>query len=218
VIRTTAERPFSRFSTTTIVSNGSDRCAAVNFLRLCLLRLPSPRSGLNRPMQACTRPALHRLRGSAPAKPVAATQSQSNVIVRRLLASRTRSSESIFVATWQARRQIKRAAQYPGEFLGDLMPQEGEKDDDRNGNSQQVKQNSTAHDFLLCSGLAYPSVRLALKSRTFPPRVAARLAAKAPKSRAAVSHRDNLAAAFRALSKSVFAWSMTFETRLSASA
>jgi hypothetical protein len=43
----------------------------------------------------------------------------------------------------------KRAAQYLGELLGDLMPQEGEKDDDRNGNSQQVKQNSTAHDFLL---------------------------------------------------------------------
>ena len=112
----------------------------------------------------------------------------------------------------------QRAAQYLGELLGDLMPQESEKNDDRNGNSQQVKQNSTAHDFLLCSGLAYPSVRLALKSRTFPPRVAARLAAKAPKSRAAVSHRDNLAAALRALSKSVFAWSMTFETRLSASA
>jgi hypothetical protein len=72
------------------------------------------------------------------------------------------------------------------------MPQEGEKDDDRNGNSQQVKQNSTAHDFLLFSGLAYPSVRLALKSRTFPPRVAVRLAAKAPKSRAAVSHKGRI--------------------------
>ena len=34
----------------------------------------------------------------------------------------------------------------------------------------------------------------------------------------AVSHRDNFAAAFRALSKSVFAWLMTSETRLSASA
>src|SRR5450756_2097394 len=124
----------------------------------------------------------------------------------------------MFVATWQVRRQIKRVAQYPGGFLGHLMPQEGEKNDDRNGNSQQVKQNSTTHDFLLCSGPAYPSVRLALKSRTFTPCVAARLAAKAPVSRAAVSHRDNLAAAFRAVSKSVFAWSMTFETRLSASA
>jgi hypothetical protein len=112
----------------------------------------------------------------------------------------------------------QRAAQYLGELLGDLMPQESEKNDDRNGDPQQVKQNSTAHDFLLCFGLAYPSVRLALKSRTFPPCVAARLAAKAPKSSAAVSHRDNLAAAFRALSKSVFACSMTFETRLSASA
>src|SRR5664279_558464 len=126
----------------------------------------------------------------------------------------------MFVAAWQARRQTRRTAQYLdlGELLGDLMPQEGEKNDDRNGNAQQVKQNSTAHDFLLSSALAYPSVRLALKSRTCPPRVAARLAAKAPKSRAAVSHRDNLAAAFRALSKSVLAWSMTLETRLSASA
>ena len=58
------------------------------------------------------------------------------------------------------------------------MPQEGEKNDDRNGNSQQVKQNSTTHDFLLCSGLAYPSVRLALKSRTFPPCVAAKTGGK----------------------------------------
>jgi hypothetical protein len=113
---------------------------------------------------------------------------------------------------------LGRVAQDRGEFLGHLVPQEGKKNNDRNGNSQQVKQNSTAHDFLLCSGLAYPSVRLALKSRTVPPRVAARLAAKAPRSRAAVNHRDNLAAAFRALSKSVFAWSMTLETRLSASA
>ena len=98
------------------------------------------------------------------------------------------------------------------------MPQEGEKNDDRNGNAQQPQQNSTTHDFFLRSGLAYSSARLALKSRTFPPCVATRLAAKAPKSRAAVSHRDNLAAAFRALSKSVFAWLMTFETRVSASA
>jgi len=187
-------------------------------LRWCLLRLPSPRSGLNRPTQDRTRPALHRLRGSAPAKPVAATRSQSNVTLRRLVASRRRSRELMFVATRQAGRQTKRAAQYLGELLGYLMPQEGEKNDDRNGNSQQVKQNSTTHDFLLCSGLAYPSVRRALKSRTFPPCVAAKLAAKAPKSSAAVSHRDNLPAAFRALSKSVFAWSMTFETRLSASA
>ena len=169
-------------------------------------------------MQDRTRPVLHRLHGSVPAKPVAATLSQSHVTVRRLLASRTRSSESMFVATWQVWRQIKRVAQYPGELVGYLMPQEGKKNDDRNGNSQQVKQNSTTHDFLLCSGLAYPSARLALKSRTFPPCVAARLAAKAPVSRAAVSHRDNLAAAFRAVSKSVFAWSMMFETRLSASA
>jgi len=169
-------------------------------------------------MQDRARPPLHRLRGSARAKSVAATLSQPHVTLRRLLDSQRRSSESFFVATWQARRQIKRAAQYLGELRGDLMPQESEKNDDRNGNSQQVKQNSTTHDFLLCSGLAYPSVRLALKSRTFPPCVAARLAAKAPVSRAAVSHRDNLAAAFRAVSKSVFAWSMTFETRLSASA
>src|SRR5476651_2372061 len=103
----------------------------------------------------------------------------------------------MFVATWQVRRQIKRVAQYPGGFLGDLMPQEGEKNDDRNGDSQQVKQNSTAHDFLLCSGFAYPSARLALRSRTRPPCVAARLAAKAPIRRAAVSHRDNLVSAFR---------------------
>src|SRR5665647_558586 len=33
----------------------------------------------------------------------------------------------------------KRAAQYLGELLGDLMPQEGEKNDDRNENSQQVQ-------------------------------------------------------------------------------
>jgi len=137
--------------------------------------------------------------------------------LRWSLASQTR-IELMFVATWQARRQIKRAGQYLGGVFCYLIPQEGEKNDDRNGNSQQVKQNSTTHDFLLCFGLAYPSVRLALKSRTFPPCVAARLAAKAPKSSAAVSHRDNLAAAFRALSKSVFACSMTFETRLSASA
>src|SRR5450759_2861859 len=82
----------------------------------------------------------------------------------------------------------KRAAQYLGGLLGYLMPQEGEKNDDRNGNSQQPQQNSTTHDFLLCSGLAYSSARLALKSRTFRPRVAAKLAAKAPISRAAVSH------------------------------
>ena len=169
-------------------------------------------------MQDRTRPVLHRLHGSVPAKPVGATLSQSHVAVRRLLASRRRSSELMFVATWQVWRQIKRVAQYPGELVGYLMPQEGEKNDDRNGDSQQVKQNSTTHDFLLCSGLAYPSARLALKSRTFPPCVAARLAAKAPVSRAAVSHRDNLPAAFRAVSKSVFAWSMMFETRLSASA
>ena len=189
-----------------------------NCLRWCLLRWPSPRSGLNRPMQDRTRPDFHRLRALVPIRLVAATWSQSNVILRQLLASRTRSSESIFVATWQAGRQTKRAAQHLGGLLRDLVPQEGEKNDDRNGDSQQVKQYSTAHDFLLCSSLAYPSVRLALKSRTFPPCVAARLPAKAPVSRAAVSHRDNLAAAFRAVSKSVFAWSMTFETRLSASA
>jgi hypothetical protein len=188
--------------------------------RWCLARLPSLRSRLNRPMQDRTRPVLHHLRGSAPAKPVAAKRPQSHTTLRRLLASQRRSSESMFVATWQTRRQTKRVAQYLdlGELLGYLMPQEGEKNDDWNGNSQQVKQNSTTHDFLLCSGLDYPPVRLALKSRTRPPCVAARLAAKAPKSSAAVSHRDNLAAAFRALSKSVFAWSMTFETRLSASA
>jgi len=193
---------------------------ALQFDRLCwrLVRLPSLRSGLNRPMQDRTRPAFHRLRALGRTRLIATARSPSNVILRRLFASRTRSSKLMFVTTWQARRQIRRTAQYPGELLGYLMPQEGQKNNDRNGNSQQVKQNSTTHDFLLCSGLAYPSVRLALKSRTFPPCVAARLAAKAPKSRAAVSQRDNLAAAFRALSKSVFAWSMTFETRLSASA
>jgi hypothetical protein len=150
-------------------------------------------------------------------KPVAATQSQPHVTLRRLLDSQRRSRVN-FRRDMASPASNQRAAQYLGELLGDLMPQESEKNDDRNGDPQQVKQNSTAHDFLLCFGLAYPSVRLALKSRTFPPCVAARLAAKAPKSSAAVSHRDNLAAAFRALSKSVFACSMTFETRLSASA
>ena len=189
-----------------------------NCLRWCLHRSPSLRSSLNRPMQDRTRPVLYRLRVWAPIRAIAATRSQSNVISRPLLAWRNRSSELMFFATWQARRQTKGAAQHLGGLLRDLVPQESEKNDDRNGDPQQVKQNSTAHDFLLCSGLAYPSVRLALKSRTFPPCVAARLAAKAPVSRAAVSHRDNLAAVFRAVSKSVFAWSMTFETRLSASA
>jgi hypothetical protein len=68
----------------------------------------------------------------------------------------------MFVATWQARCQIRRAAQYVGERLGYLISQEGEKNDNWNGNSQQIQQNSTTHDFLLCSGLAYPPVRLAL--------------------------------------------------------
>lgn len=105
------------------------------FLRWCLLRLPSPRSGLNRPMQDRTRPPLHRLRGSARVKPVAATLSQSHVALRQLLDSRTRSSEPGFVAKWQARRQIKGAAQYLGELLGDLMPQDSEKNNDRNWDS-----------------------------------------------------------------------------------
>ena len=48
-------------------------------------------------------------------------------------------------------------------------------------------------------------------------RLAAKLAAKAPISSEAVSHRDSLAAAFRALSKAVFAWLVTSETRFSAS-
>ena len=67
----------------------------------------------------------------------------------------------MFFATWQALRQTKRAGQHLGELVRDLMPQESEKNDDRNGNSQQVKQNSTAHDFLLFR-FAYPSVKLAL--------------------------------------------------------
>jgi hypothetical protein len=90
-------------------------------------------------MQDRARPPLHRLRGSARAKPVAATLSQPHVTLRRLLDSQRRISESFFVATWQARRQIERAAQYLGELFGDLMPQEVEKNDDRNGNSQQVQ-------------------------------------------------------------------------------
>src|SRR5476651_2311932 len=99
------------------------------------------------------------------------------------------------------------------------MLEESEKNDDRNWHSQQVKQNSTTHDVLLCSVLAYWPVRLGFQlSRTYPPSVAARLAQKAPISSEAVSHKDNLAAAFRALSKAVFAWLMTSETRLSASA
>jgi hypothetical protein len=56
-------------------------------------------------------------------KKAAATRSQSHATLRRLLDSQRRNRESIFVATWQARRQIKRAAQYLGELLGDLMPQ-----------------------------------------------------------------------------------------------
>ena len=66
--------------------------------------------------------------------------------------------------------------------------------------------------------LDYRPVRSGFQlSRTYPPSVAARLAQKAPISSEAVSHRDNLAAALRALSKAVFAWLMTSETRLSAS-
>jgi hypothetical protein len=63
-------------------------------------------------MQDRTRPALHRLRGSAPANPVEATLLQSHETVRRLFDSQRRSSKSMFVATWQTRRQIKRAAQH----------------------------------------------------------------------------------------------------------
>src|ERR1019366_541876 len=98
------------------------------------------------------------------------------------------------------------------------MAQESEKNNDRNWNSQQPQQNSTTHDFLLCSVHNYCSVRLAFRSRTNPPSVAAKLAENAPISSEAVSQRDNLAAAFRALSKLVCAWLMTFETRVSASA
>jgi hypothetical protein len=90
----------------------------------------------------------------------------------------------MFVARHSKCGVKKRAAQYLGERLGYLMSQEGEKNDDWNGNPQQIQQNSATHDFLPVPFFAYPSVRLALISRTFPPRVAARLAAKAPISRA----------------------------------
>src|ERR1700690_766528 len=96
--------------------------------------------------------------------------------------------------------------------------EEGQKNDDRNWHPEQPQQNSTAHDFLLCLVPAYRPVRPGFQlSRTCPPSVAARLAQKAPISSEAVSHRDNLAAAFRALSKAVFACSMTSETRFPAS-
>jgi hypothetical protein len=41
----------------------------------------------------------------------------------------------MFVATWQSRRQIKRAAQYPGKLFGYLMLLVGEKNDDRSGHA-----------------------------------------------------------------------------------
>ena len=59
------------------------------------------------------------------------------------------------VVLWEAvrqgvggRRLTRRTAQHLKGLLRDLMPQESKKNDDRNGNSQQVKQNSTAHYIL----------------------------------------------------------------------
>jgi hypothetical protein len=68
------------------------------------------------------------------------------------------------------------------------MMEESEKNDDWNWNAQQPQQNSTTHNFLLCSDLAYLPARLDLQlSRIRPPSVAAKLAAKAPISCEAVS-------------------------------
>ena len=61
VIRTTAERPFSLdFRRAPLFGTGVTDARRSDFSRWCPLRLPSLRSGLNRPMQDRMPPALRR--------------------------------------------------------------------------------------------------------------------------------------------------------------
>ena len=87
------------------------------------------------------------------------------------------------------------------------MPEKRKQNDDWNRYSEQPEKNSSTHDRLLyvswCENTVVPGT-----SRSEPPSTAARPAAKAPNSIAAVNENDSFAAAFLALSAAVLASAM----------
>jgi hypothetical protein len=94
------------------------------------------------------------------------------------------------------------------------VPEEREKDDNRDWDAEQPKQNSSTHCnvlLMLIGGVRTRSFHV--PSRNEPPSTAARLAANAPNNMAAVSQKDSFAAPFRALSAAVFASAIMSLTR-----
>src|SRR5580700_7807726 len=116
---------------------------------------------------------------------------------------------------WACRKEkLHRSTQRPVPS----MREKREKNDDRDRNAKQPEKNASTHDVLLYIGRGVRTRSFHVPSRNEPPSTAARLAANAPNSMAAVNQKESLAAPFRAVSAAVFASTITSLTRFSASA